>query len=333
MYENYTVKKGDSLYSIAKQFNTSVPELTSLNNLTSNTLSIGQVLRIPTTSTSNTYTVKKGDSLYSIAKQFNTSVSELTILNNLKSNALSIGQVLKVPSTTTSTDTLDGYTTYTVKSGDTLYGISNQFGVSANDLANLNNVNATTLQIGQILKIPTSSGTNPPAMFIYTVKSGDSLYKIAKLYETTVDAIIKLNNLKSNALSIGQQLRIPESGEMVTSKPSYSSYIVKKGDSLYSIAKKFGVSVDIIVKDNALKTNNLSIGQELKIRTPSTTEVVAEECFGEEYTPPTTGTIYTVKKGDSLYTIAQKFNTSVDSIKRKNNLTSNNLSIGQQLNI
>ena len=126
------------------------------------------------------------------------------------------------------------YQTYTVKRGDTLYGISNQFGVSAIDLANLNNIKDSIIQIGQVLKIPTSQGSNPSSTFIYTVKKGDSLYSIAKVYETTVDAIIKQNNLKSNLLSIGQQLVIPESGESVSTKPYYINYTVKKGDSLYS---------------------------------------------------------------------------------------------------
>ena len=86
---------------------------------------------------------------------------------------------------------------YTVKSGDTLYGISNQFGVSVVELANLNNVTASTLKVGQVLIIPTNSGTNPNNLFLYTVVSGDSLYKIARKYNTTVDEIVKLNNLKS----------------------------------------------------------------------------------------------------------------------------------------
>ena len=60
--------------------------------------------------------------------------------------------------------------TYTVKKGDTLYGISNQFGVSVKELADLNNVTASTLQVGMKLTIPSTSGTNPDNMFIYTVK-------------------------------------------------------------------------------------------------------------------------------------------------------------------
>lgn len=92
--------KGDSLYKIANKFNTTVNALKEKNNLTSNTLSIGQKLLIPTTSTKNklTYTVKKGDNLYSIARTYNTTVDKLKSLNNLTSNTLSIGQTLILPS-------------------------------------------------------------------------------------------------------------------------------------------------------------------------------------------------------------------------------------------
>ena len=272
-----------------------------------------------------TYTVLKGDSLYSIAKKFGITVNELSNYNNLKSNVLQIGQVLRIPTPT-------GVITYTVKQGDTLYGISNQYGVSAQDLYNYNNLNSTNLQIGQVLRIPNTQGSNPASTFIYTVKKGDSLYNIAQRYRTTVDEIIKLNNLASINLSIGQQLIIPESGESVSTLPSYINYTVQKGDNLYSIARKYNITVDEIIKDNNLNSNNLSIGQNLKIRTTPGTTIV-EECFGEDYNPPSSSITYTVQKGDSLYKIAQKFNTSVENIKNKNNLTSNNLSIGQILKI
>lgn len=227
--------------------------------------------------------------------------------------------------------------TYVVKRGDTLYGISNQFGVSVMDLANLNNVTASTLQIGQVLQIPNTAGTNPNNMFIYTVKKGDSLYSIANRYNTTVDEIKKLNNLSSNNLSIGQTLRIPETysdGGMTL--PNFKNYIVKRGDTLYSIARDNNIAVDTIIRDNSLNNNNLSIGQILKIRILSNVDTGEyEECFGEDYTPPvSSNTIeYVVKRGDSLYSIANRYNTSVNQIMNLNNLSSINLSIGQLLKI
>lgn len=94
--EFYTVQRGDSLYAIARRFNTTVNELRNLNNLTSDILQIGQVLRIPTTTTNNTYTVQAGDTLWSIANRFDTTVNELRTLNNLTSDILQIGQVLTI---------------------------------------------------------------------------------------------------------------------------------------------------------------------------------------------------------------------------------------------
>ena len=226
--------------------------------------------------------------------------------------------------------------TYVVKKGDTLYGISNQFGVSVTELASLNNVDANSLQVGQTLIIPSKSGVNPDNMFMYTVKRGDTLFSIAKKYGISVESIKKLNYLDSNNLYIGQVLRIPEMytkpEDMIM--PEFVSYTVKKGDSLYTIARNYNTTVDAIIKDNSLSNSLLSVGQNLKIRIPKSSAVV-EECFGEEYVPPVNTSFqnYTVQKGDSLYTISRKFNTSVSDLMQLNNLNSNSLSIGQVLKI
>ena len=90
----YTVKSGDSLYQIANRYGISVNELKNYNNLTSNLLSIGQTLKIPTASEGITYVVKSGDNLYNIANEYNTTVDEIKRKNNLASNLLNIGQIL-----------------------------------------------------------------------------------------------------------------------------------------------------------------------------------------------------------------------------------------------
>ena len=151
---------------------------------------------------------------------------------------------------------------------------------------------------------------------MYTVKAGDSLWGIAKKYETTVDYLKAINNLSSNLLSIGQKLKVPDS--ISNDNNNDNIYIVKSGDTLYSIANKYNTTVSNLMNINNLKTNLLSIGQELKLKT----------------TPAqNTETTYIVKSGDTLYSIAKRFNTSVNDIKNKNNLTTNLLSIGQQLKI
>lgn len=252
----YTVQKGDTLYSIAAKLGTTVQELTTLNNLTSSSLSIGQILRIPTEEIQedeeNIYIVKSGDTLYSIARDKNTTVDEIKSLNNLTSNNLSIGQLLKLPSPLTPEET------YTVKSGDSLYAIANKFGTTVDALKKANNLTSNALSIGQVLTIPTEEETETG--ITYTVKSGDSLYSIAREYNTTVDAIKSVNNLTSNLLSIGQTLTIPTDTNLET------TYTVKSGDSLYSIAKKFGTDVNTLKELNNLSSNLLSIGQILIVR-------------------------------------------------------------------
>ncbi len=210
----YIVVSGDTLYSIARKFNTTVNTLKKLNNLTSDTLSIGQVLIVseddsntttPDTSY-NTYTVVSGDTLYSIARKFNTTVSNLKTLNNLTSDTLSIGQVLIVSEDDSNTTTPDtSYDTYTVVSGDTLYSIARKFNTTVSNLKTLNNLTSDTLSIGQILKI---SITPTDPNITYIVKAGDTLYKIATQYQTSVADIMEKNNLTSSILSIGQVLII-----------------------------------------------------------------------------------------------------------------------------
>lgn len=224
--------------------------------------------------------------------------------------------------------------TYTVKKGDTLYGISKQFNTSAQKIRELNNLKNDNIVPSQVLIISENNGTNPNECVIYTVKKGDSLYEIAKKYNTSVDAIKRYNNLTTNNLSIGQKIRIPCNIEDNddTVMPKYISYTVKAGDNLYNIAKKYNTTVDKIKRDNNLQSNNLTIGKILLIDDTSDQSTI-EECFGEEYEAPSSNITYTVQKGDNLYSIANKYNTTVNEIKSLNNLTSNNLSIGQQLRI
>ncbi len=265
--QTYVVQKGDSLYSIAKKFNTTVDKLKELNNLTSNTLSIGQVLIIseaegpePPSGDYILYTVKRGDSLYSIAREYETTVDAILQLNNLGTTALSIGQTLKIPKKTQSS------LTYTVKKGDSLWKIANDFGVSVNSIIEANNLSGTTLSIGQQLIIPgptTSPTPTPPeddTTQLYVVKSGDSLWSIARQFNTTVAEIRRANNLTSDTLRVGQLLRIPGSEDT-----NNIIYYVKSGDSLWKIANQFGTTVDAIKRQNGLTTNVLQIGQQLII--------------------------------------------------------------------
>ena len=228
--------------------------------------------------------------------------------------------------------------TYIVKSGDTLYGISNQYGVSVTELAELNNIKGSNLIVGQVLNIPSNLSENPNNMFMYTVKSGDTLYSIARKYNTSVDEIIKLNYLKDTNLKPGQIIRIPEFYFDMDNMnlPNYINYTVKSGDTLYSIARDNNVSVDVLRKDNALTSDVVIVGQVLRIRLQDGQTVDIEECYGEDYQIPSSSNsfiTYTVKKGDNLYNIAKAYNTTVSELTKINSLKNTSLSIGQVLKI
>ena len=194
---------------------------------------------------------------------------------------------------------------YVVKKGDTLYGISKMYNVSVDDIKKYNGLTSNDLSIGKVLKIPNTLNVYDS----YTVKRGDTLYSIARKYNTTVDNLRRLNNLNNDSLSIGQVILLPG---VDTSSDNTSIYVVNPGDTLYSIAREYDTTVEVLKDLNTLTTNILSVGQKLVV-------------------PSDNSNIYVVKRGDTLYSIAKKYNITVDRIRQLNNLSSNNLSIGEKL--
>ena len=192
--EEYIVQRGDTLWNISKKLDTTVDELKKLNNLNSNLLFVGQVLKVPSyesaTDTNVTYIVKKGDTLYSIASRFNTTVNSLKELNNLKSDSLSIGQSIIIPETTSvitpsEDEIINEGSVYVVEKGDTLYSIAKKFNTTVDKIKNTNSIVNDILTIGMNLLIPTNGNTLED-IIIHTVESGDSLWSLANKYNKTV---------------------------------------------------------------------------------------------------------------------------------------------------
>ena len=199
---------------------------------------------------------------------------------------------------------------YIVQSGDSLWSISKKYAISVDKLKDINNLSGNLLSVGQKLLIKDTSSSDDVGIY-YTVKAGDTLYGIANEYNLTVADLKSMNNLKNNNLSIGQKLLVSGTGEVVDGS-DYDTYIVKSGDNLYAIARKYGVTVDKLKEINNLSSNLLSIGQKLLV-------------------PKITEKMYVVKSGDSLYKIAKDNNTSVTELINLNDLSTTNLSIGQVL--
>lgn len=150
----------------------------------------------------------------------------------------------------------------------------------------------------------------------YVVRSGDTLWLLARRFGTTVDAIKSLNGLTGNSLYIGQVLRIPTAE---APGGSYFEYVIRPGDTLWLLAQRYNTTVGAIMNLNGLSDSTLSIGQVLKI--PSSGPAPAP--YFE----------YTVRAGDTLWQLARRFGTTVDAIKSLNGLNSDILNIGQVLRI
>ena len=317
------------------------------------------------TSGNGTYTVKAGDSLYRIAVNHNMSLQELKNLNNLSSNLIIPGQVLKVsgqatsnqPSTNTSQNSnqtqASGNGTYTVKAGDSLYRIAVNHNMSLQELKNLNNLSSNLIMPGQVLKVSGQATSNQPSTNTsqnsnqtqasgngtYTVKAGDSLYRIAVNHNMSLQELKNLNNLSSNLIMPGQVLKV--SGKTVSNKPSTNTaqnsnqnqangngtYTVKAGDSLWAIANSHKMTLNDLKQVNNLSSDLIYVGQTLKVTKGA---VTTANKTNAQSSPKKT---YTVKAGDSLWRIASNNGTTVNQLKALNNLTSDMIYVGQNLKL
>lgn len=151
--------------------------------------------------------IKRGDTLSDLAIEYGTTVDRLVELNNIANpNLIFAGNTLLVPINDGKKQTV----TYTVKRGDTLSGIAKKYGVSVQQLINANNIkNPNLIYVGQILTIPTESNIHDMNHILYTVRRGNSLYQIARMYNTSIAQIVRLNRIKNpNLIYAGEVLRI-----------------------------------------------------------------------------------------------------------------------------
>ena len=251
-------------------------------------------------------------------------------------------------------DNNDEFIAHKVINGDTLWSISKQYNISLELISALNNIeDKDVLSIGQIIKIY-QNNLSTADYNMHTVDQGETLWSIAQKYNLSVDLIIANNNIaNSELISIGQEVKIPSLKDVViekniadqpvidqknnninnnVSQPEKAEpfvYTVQAGDNLWDIARKYGVSVEIIIDVNNLRDKDLlSLGQKLEI--PAIGGGVSNSNQKQEPTIIT----YTVVKGDTLWSISQRYDVNMSTIISTNNLKEiSRLSIGQKLKL
>ena len=300
----YTVRRGDSLSRIGARVGASVAQLQAWNGIRGTTIRVGQTLKVPGPApqrasaspgipesrtpapSPNHYRIRSGDSLSTIAEQFGVSLSDLRKWNNLRSSRIRAGNFLLVrppsgtvasarPQTATSNSSgsrgTNGSGRYTVRRGDTLGGIAERHGTSAARLRAWNGIRGSTIRIGQELIVSQSATTSGPAApsggaalggsGSYSVVRGDSLDKIARRHGATIADLRRWNNLNSSRIYPGQKLVVGSQASI-----SQTTYRIRSGDSLTVIAKRFGVSVNDLMRWNGLRSSRIRQGDTLVIR-------------------------------------------------------------------
>jgi membrane-bound lytic murein transglycosylase D len=312
-----------------------------------------------------TYTVKKGESLLGIADLFNSRVSDIRNWNNIPyTRTISVGQklVLYVPQekkdyyasldnqtpvekSVTKSNTSNSSATYVyhrIRRGENLYSIAKRYRVYVSDIREWNDISGNKIYAGQKLKIYTSrtaiadntSTSSRASLYRYKVRRGDTISEIAERFNVSSSQIRTWNSLSSNRINYGQTLKIysHESAESLGDNTSKNSanvnyYKIKPGDSIGQIAELYKVSSSSIRRWNGLRSNKIIAGKTLKIYSDADVNDVPE-------TPRRSGNgIHTVTRGESLYSIARMYSTSVENLKRMNKLSSTKIVVGQKLRV
>jgi len=275
----HKVRRGDNLSEIANRYDVSIGQIKKWNRLKSNKAPLGKSLKIVTTeriayrTKKETPTVSKSESVAVVDIK---AAKEAT--KKLAANA--IAEQPKQASTEDSTPQF-----YVVEAGDNLSTIARKYNVTVKNIKEWNNFDDDNLLAGTRIKIlkleqeDAAVAENQIKFVEYTVKKGDFLSIIAKKNDVTMDELKEWNNLESNNIHVGQKLivakmevsdnAVAEKGkkDKVSAKAkNQEHYYVKKGDSLFSIAKKYpGITVSDIKKWNGIKNESIKPGMKLKI--------------------------------------------------------------------
>jgi len=225
---------------------------------------------------------------------------------------------------------------HTVRRGETLGRIAAKYGTSVSEVSRANGLkNANRIYVGMSLRIP-QNGSSPSVAAAkptsksdasprtssrpssHTVRKGENLSGIASKYGLSASQLQSYNGLSSSKILVGQKLALSGKGGTSSSSSGTSTHVVRKGESLGTIAKRYGMSTAQLQKDNGIRNaSHITVGQKLKVRGGSSSKSSSKS--------------HTVQRGESLGKIATKYGCTVSELKSWNNLRTTTIQPGQKL--
>lgn len=238
----------------------------------------------------------------------------------------------------------DGIYYHIVRKGEDFSFIAEKNGVDASDLITWNKMQGKALYPGQKLVVYTSPSGKPPKkkpiygdQVYHKVQRGETLGSIAKKYRVYVSQLRAWNGLNGDRIYIGQRLNVKASKSISSSvnktvstkKPSNTGYhTVRRGESLGIIASRYGMGISQLRAWNNLRGNTIYPGQKLSVKAGTAKTAVTASSKSSS-----SKSVHVVRSGDSLWTIAKEYGTSVDKLKQLNGLSSSRLKINQRLRV
>ena len=276
----YKVKRGDNLSSLANKYDVSASQIKKWNNLKGNTIAYGKSIKIITTS-SDAKSTKKESIIDTAPSEIISKNQSIVAKNTKEETTVNRGVVSK-----------ENASTYLVQKGDNLYTIAQKYNVTVAELQEWNGISNDNLQLGVSLQIASKELQSKEELAAvperkdieYVVQKGDNLNAIATKFGSSLSDLRLWNKLADNKISIGKTLVVAKdevaivtdkatvnsfkskSNLAAASKKTASDYYVKKGDSLFSIAKKYpGITISDLKKWNDISNEDIKPGMKLKI--------------------------------------------------------------------
>jgi len=324
----HRVKSGETLSSIANKYGISVVELKRKNNLKGSRINRRQQLKIM-----DEETVVEIETAKMLA---NNPTEKSNKTNTDNSGSDHAETVFHTPANTS----------HIIKKGETLFSISKVYNIPVEDLKKINKLQNGKILPGQELKLSQSVEQKENVAVVKTelkqkttthvVIAGENLESISKMYHIAIGELKKMNFLSGNSIKTGQELKVNQTTEVPvteTEKPVNTiktlTHKVKSGESLFTISKKYKVTVEELKNINNLTGSNIHPGQDIKISLAKESGV--EESVMTKHVETSKSITHKVTKGESLFTISKEYNVSIDALKEMNNMTDNKIHFGQEL--